>query len=240
MKQYVYICLSLLLCIPGCSWFDSAQGGDVVTQNRITADEKNKRIKEITMQGNGTVILSSDEHTTVDIEGPEAEMKNVEATIHDGHLSIKSSAKGPLTLYVMIDKDHYSDVEDINLSGAIDFKTQYPIGRERLEIEAVGSCKVKIAVDVEALEITGNDSAQFDIDGQAVSQKVELKNASHYHAGSLITEEAEIDGSGSTRFMMNVSDSIKGSLVGASILSYRGAPKIQVTTSGAASVTKVD
>ena len=130
------------------------------------------------------------------------------------------------------------DIKEIELSGAMQLNAAMIKGDE-LEIEAEGSSRVQAHVDVQELDIEGKGGTNFNISGRTVKQKVKLLGASKYNAGSLTSQEAEVKGEGSTRLMLTVAESISGELVGASILSYRGNPKITVKTTGAASVNNV-
>lgn len=129
---------------------------------------------------------------------------------------------------------------NITLSGASIVK-KCTIKGDRLDAKLSGASDATFR-DVEVTHCKINAAGASKVIGSGYAEEASFtgSGASLFHTFDLESEKLEIDLSGASSAEVTVNYSIRGRLTGASILKYKKATDVMVTTNGGAKITKVD
>ena len=127
------------------------------------------------------------------------------------------------------------ELQSIEIAGASSFTSDRDIKAEKLDIEVSGASHFDANLEV---SVSGASSAE--IGGKAVNAKIDVSGASKLSSNDeyLNTDYADVDISGASKAEIICNKNITGEASGASKLSFGGAAKADVSTSGASKVSR--
>ncbi|MBC8147155.1 MAG: DUF2807 domain-containing protein [Bacteroidetes bacterium] len=129
----------------------------------------------------------------------------------------------------------YKDLKEIELSGVVNLKNNGIIVTDKFTIDASGATDTKLGLDVQELFIEASGAASIKLEGKADTSTIKASGASEIKAYTLETQYIFANISGASDAKVNAKKEIKGSISGASDLSYLEAPEnIDIKASGAA------
>ncbi len=236
MKQFAL--LSLLILLPACDWFANSktiQGSGIKARQEYPIED----VDELKVAGSGKVILKQGDTESLVIEADDNILPHIIIEVDDGELSIHPEhnsnlrSKSGIVYYLTLKK-----IEEIELSGAVELESSL-IEAKKLEFGLSGATKVKARIKTDTLEIEGSGASKLYLEGETNKQKVEISGSTHYDAGSLQSESAEIEVSGASRVTVAVRKKLEVEASGVAVISYKGDPQVTIDSSGAASVQKV-
>lgn len=106
-------------------------------------------------------------------------------------------------------------------------------------VEVSGASEMNVAgLHASQFEATLSGASQVKSDGSAQKVQLSLSGASRLDFSHVSSQVAQIDASGASQAKIDASQEISGDLSGASNLRYSGNPKVDVSSSGASSVSK--
>ena len=132
------------------------------------------------------------------------------------------------------------DLKSIEIGGASSFSSDGDIKAEKLDIEVSGASHFDANIDCQSLEVSVSGASSAEIGGKAVNANIEVSGASKLSSNGeyLSTDYADVDLSGASTAEIICNKNITGEASGASKLSFRGAAKADVSTSGASKAVR--
>ena len=139
-----------------------------------------------------------------------------------------------LKLYITV-----VDIDDIDVSGAIEQNNKGTFKTENLEIDVSGAADINLDVDVENLTMEMSGASETTLSGTAENFEIEISGAGELQAKKLKTKNTSIDISGAGSAVVHAKKTLKVEVSGAGSVKYKGNPKIEKDISGAGSVEKL-
>lgn len=132
------------------------------------------------------------------------------------------------------------DLKSIEIGGASSFTSDGEIKAEKLDIEVSGASHFDANIDCQSLEVSVSGASSAEIGGKAVNANIEVSGASKLSSNGeyLNTDYADVDISGASTAEIICNKNITGEASGASKLSFGGAAKADVSTSGASKAVR--
>lgn len=132
------------------------------------------------------------------------------------------------------------NLQSIEIGGASSFTSDGEIKAEKLDIEVSGASHFDANIDCQSLEVSVSGASSAEIGGKAVNANIEVSGASKLSSNGeyLNTDYADVDLSGASTAEIICNKNITGEASGASKLSFRGAAKADVSTSGASKAVR--
>ncbi|MFZ4522546.1 MAG: head GIN domain-containing protein [Bacteroidales bacterium] len=132
------------------------------------------------------------------------------------------------------------DLKKIDVSGAVDIKTDGRLTVPELYIDASGASDSKMEIAVQKLTLDCSGASKMRFSGSATDVNMDLSGASDIFGYDLLVENLDIDISGAGNAQVNVSKKIHAEISGAGSVKYKGSPtEIDQSVSGAGSIKKV-
>lgn len=132
------------------------------------------------------------------------------------------------------------ELQSIEIGGASSFTSDGDIKAEKLDIEVSGASHFDANIDCQSLEVSVSGASSAEIGGKAVNANIEVSGASKLSSNGeyLNIDYADVDISGASTAEIICNKNITGEASGASKLSFRGAAKADVSTSGASKAVR--
>lgn len=132
------------------------------------------------------------------------------------------------------------ELQSIEIGGASSFTSDGDIKAEKLDIEVSGASHFDANIDCQSLEVSVSGASSAEIGGKAINAKIDVSGASKLSSNGeyLNTDYADVDLSGASTAEIICNKNITGEASGASKLSFRGAAKADVSTSGASKAVR--
>lgn len=132
------------------------------------------------------------------------------------------------------------NLQSIEIGGASSFTSDGEIKADKLDIEVSGASHFDANIDCQSLEVSVSGASSAEIGGKAVNANIEVSGASKLSSNGeyLNTDYADVDLSGASTAEIICNKNITGEASGASKLSFRGAAKADVSTSGASKAVR--
>ncbi len=154
----------------------------------------------------------------------------------DGIEIYASSFKSPFKVTALVPAS--KELENIEISGASSFSSDEEIKAEELDIEVSGASKFEANINCQSLKASVNRASSANIGGKAVNAEINVSGASKLSSENLNTDYADVDISGASKAKIICNKNITGEVSGASKLSFGGAAKADVSTSGASKAVR--
>jgi hypothetical protein len=228
--------MAMMSLLPGCDWFNSSS---MESSMSITKEERAlESFDELKIAGQFDVTLTKGNEHKIIIEANQDVMPCVATQVQNGELNVYVSnpnitISAPIVVHV-----HYNKMNEIDIAGAVMLKADR-LHAPQLDITASGASQISASIETDRLEVEGNGTSRFDLSGAAKKQKIDISGASVYNAGDLQSSEADVSASGSAHITLHAAKKILGELSGTALVSYKGSAKLDVKTTGAASISKV-
>lgn len=232
--QIKRIFLGLVIAFALNSCINTIDGNGEVTKEQRAVSSFNK----IDISGGYEVLINQGDKERLELEVDENLLEYIETETKKNTLYI--STKKPignassLKLYITV-----VDVEDIDVSGAIELKNKGTYKTETLEIDVSGAADINLDVDVENLTMDMSGASETTLSGTANNFEIEISGAGELQAKKLKTRNTTIDISGAGSAIVHAKKTLNVSVSGAGSVKYKGSPKIKKDISGAGSVEKL-
>jgi hypothetical protein len=193
---------------------------------------------KINARGGFEIEVVKGSGSSYEVIGNEEEVNSVKISISGNTIYISPAKKNTRNLNPTI-KLTMSQLNGIDLSGACEVRSDDTFPGENFELETSGASTIKIGLSVDKL--TANISGASDIKffGDAKSVDLECSGASELDWESFKITDAEVNCSGASEITMNVSNSLNGTLSGASDFEYVTKPQeFNLKSSGASNIHK--
>ncbi len=144
--------------------------------------------------------------------------------------------KGDIDIKVYASSQQYNSIE---ASGASTVSLTSKITASSYDVKLSGASKCTMHKDsdnLSSLSIEASGASKAIIKGSASKCNIEASGASAISGAQFTCEELDVDLSGASDLVINITKIAKGSLSGASILRYGGSEEFKIETSGASSI----
>ena len=138
------------------------------------------------------------------------------------------------TAEVKVSKGAEVDVEinassDLSFSSAGTSKTFINVKANSLTLASSGSSTVEAVVDVEDMKVENSGMSNVKVvSGKTGSLQVDASGSAKFNSGDVVIPTAYMIQSGSSKSLVNVSDTLKVNLVGNSTLEFKDNPYIDL------------
>lgn len=228
----VFLIFVLVSSLYSC--INSVDGnGKIVKEERTVTS-----FKKIDILGGFEVILNQGKEEKLELEVDENLLELIKTETKNNTLIIKSDksigkAKS-LKLYITV-----VDLEDIDVSGAVELSNKGTFEGENLEIDVSGAGDVDLKVDLEDLSMDMSGASETTLSGKANHFEIELSGAGELNAEKLQTRNTIIEISGAGSAVVHAKNTLRVEVSGAGSVKYKGNPKITKDISGAGSVKRL-
>lgn len=130
-----------------------------------------------------------------------------------------------------------AEFEKIEVSGAVSISSNGTLRGDDLELGSSGAADVKVSLDYDDLSCELSGASELELKGSSRTVSVRSSGASNLKLFDLEVRIMRLDLSGASEARINVSHELSVEASGASMIRYRGSPKITKTElSGASSI----
>ncbi|MCU0390140.1 MAG: DUF2807 domain-containing protein [Thermoflexibacter sp.] len=119
----------------------------------------------------------------------------------------------------------FTNLKEIDASGAGNIIGESVISGERFEAEMSGAGNLEFEVDVQNLELELSGAGNIEVSGKAKDLEVSISGAGSFRGFKLKTEDAEIRMSGVGKAEVYASEFLDAETSGVGSIRYRGEPK---------------
>ncbi len=219
----------------GCNLIGGVNGnGKVIKQDRkvgsFTAIDVSSAFKVYLTQGTtNSVIVEADENL----------MQYIEVRTEGNTLIVKSTKN----IYHAEKENIYitfTELNNIDVSGAVDIFTQGKISGQELSISTSGASDGEMELAYNKVKISSSGASKLKLTGAAEDVSVDFSGASELHAYDYTVGSMDVEISGAGEAHVNVSKSLKASISGAGDIRYKGTPVIDQHVSGAGTIKRAE
>ena len=208
--------------------------------NTSTETRKVGQFKSVRISGAFKAILVKGETSSLRIEADDNVLPRIQTYVEGGTLVIKPKDNswfhntGPMTAYIT-----FTDLEGLDVSGAVSASCESTIETTRFTLEASGASNLRLTLKVSELDADVSGASKINLSGSANQFGLDASGATSLYAFDLRTARARLDLSGASKVEISVSESLDVDASGASKVTFRGNPRSQnIEASGASKVRK--
>lgn len=222
----------LLLSFSSCFGPYIEGNGNVVERNRNVSD-----FHKIDISGGFKVYVSVANKESLKIIADENLHEHIETRVVNNRLKIENTINirraKKREIYIEL-----RSIDNISLSGAVEFKGKTLLKAETLTIDASGA--VEIILDVRAEKIICELSGACDVylSGRADKVYVEATGGVELEAFELVTDRFNLTITGAGSATVHAREKLDVKISGAARVKYKGNPDVRKNITGAASLKK--
>ena len=233
--MFISLLMGMSSLFAGCTMIGGTHGdGNVLKETRKVAT-----FDGIEVSGAFEIILKQGATEEVIVEADANLLPLIHTDVIGGTLKIET--RKPIN-HVTVMKVYITvkNLNRIDMSGAVDIKTDGRITVPELSIQSSGASDSKMEVVVQKLKLDCSGASKMRFSGSATDVNMDLSGASDIFGYDLLVENYDIDISGAGNAQINVSKKIRAEISGAGSVKYKGTPSdIDQSVSGAGSIKKV-
>ena len=209
--------------------------GDVVKED-ITLDA----FTGIDLGFHGDVILTQGSPQKVTIEGQKNIIDNIKQEIHNGtwniHFDKNVRDSKNVTVHITI-----PSLDEVTVSGSGNVSaTNKFTGIDNLDITVAGSGDVTLAYEADVTDLTLAGSGQANLSGMSNTLSIEIAGSGDVHAKDLVTNECEVQISGSGDATVHANKSLEAHIAGSGNVQYAGSATVNTQIAGSGHVNKIN
>jgi hypothetical protein len=226
---------TVVILFASCSVLGEQGNGNVQKQER-----KVPAFDAIEVSGAFDVYLSQGSTQSVIVEADENLLPLIRTEVRGSTLVIENKKpihdSKSLKVYITL-----TDLKKIEVSGAVDIKSQNKLTLTELAIEISGATDATLDLAVQKLEVSSSGGSKMKFSGMANRLDMDVSGAVDIHAFDLLAEVVSLDISGAGEAEVNVTKELSADISGAATVRYKGEPaKIETDVSGAGSIKKAN
>jgi len=215
----------------GCYYLDGVKGdGNVVKEKRDVSG-----FTELEVSGAFEVYITQGSTEGLVVEADQNLMELIVTEVRGDKLLIYTE-KGIRDAEEMSIYLDYVNLEEIDVSGAVEIKTENRMKVDNLEIGASGAAELEMSIEAETIDGDFSGASEIEFSGYADELRMDLSGASDLDAKELETKVTKLDISGAGSASVFATEELHVDASGASSVRYKGNPKVYQDTSGASSV----
>jgi len=236
MKTY-YKSFSILLISVLTLAFSSCDMGIVGNGNVEERTEDVDKFTRLDISGNFNVFLKEGKKPGLRIEADE-NLQEIIKVRQSGSLLIIDARENILrakkkNLYIT-----YTDLERVELNGAIDIRSESTIEVRSLSIFCSGASDMRLDILANKLHIDVSGATDCDLEGKVDIAELELSGAGDFNAIDMETKEMTVEMSGAGHARVHATEELNVDVSGAGSVRYKGNPEIRKSISGIGSLKR--
>ena len=193
---------------------------------------------KINARGGFEIEVVKGSGSSYEIIGSEEEVNAVKISISGNTIYISPAKKTMKNLNPIV-RLTMSELNGIDLSGACEVKSADTFPGTNFELETSGASTIKIGISVDKLTANISGASEIKFFGEAKRVDMECSGASDLDWDNLKITDAEVNCSGASEITLNVTNSLNGTLSGASDFAYVTKPQeFNLKSSGASNIHK--
>ncbi len=236
-KQVVFLSLLIffITTLPAC-FFNCVEGsGQVIRKQRLIPE-----FSFIEVQDSYDVFINQGKERMVEIEIDDNLMEKVETKVRRDKLIISTDGCIKKTtrknIYITV-----VNFEGINITGACEVTGKGKLKGEDVELEISGSGDMKLDIEAQNLETDISGSGSLVLSGNCDNHDIEISGSGRLKAFKLISNEVEVEVTGSGNCELFANYKIKAEITGSGDLLYKGNPeKVDTDVTGSGSIKQVN
>jgi hypothetical protein len=240
MRHPFLLLLLVILVFSSCRFFGGERvfGDGNVTTKSISVGS----FSSVDVSGAIKVHVKQEDRNNVKVEADENLHEFIDIYT-DGDVLVVHSKQGynlkpSRDIIVFVSAPAFRQLE---VSGACDIIGEGVLsGSQALSIKASGASSVDLELDLPSFTSDLSGASDITLKGKVNDLRIEGSGASNIKAFDLVSENAELDLSGSSDARLTANRSLKVEASGASTINYRGNAAVTQKVSGAGSVKRVD
>jgi len=237
-KTHSFFILSVLLLFIGISYSSCMMVGVKGNGNVQTEERPVTSFNKIKIGGAFEVLLRQGDKEEVEIEADDNLLEIIETSVSGKTLTVRTD-KNIRKAEVLRAYITFTDLEKLDVSGAVELKTNSPITTEKLEIEVSGAAKIDMELEVNKLVMDMIGATEIHLSGRAKDVVADISGACELNAIDLKTETFSLDANGATATEVHVTEKLTVDIAGAGSVRYKGDPKVSKDIAGAGSVKPI-
>lgn len=189
-----------------------------------------------------SAVLKYASTCSIEIEGEENILDNVNYEIKDGELKVQFDRcvrKLDTPLKFIISAPYFYGYY-LQGSGSLSIPDTLRQPGGSLTLEVLGSGDITALVDVASVNSKISGSGSIRVSGVSESQIVQVSGSGDVHGFGLASNRAEVDISGSGNANVSVKDYLKVKISGSGNVNYYGSPTLDLDVSGSGKVQKMN
>jgi hypothetical protein len=236
INQGLFILAIFMLTIySGCDVFGERGNGNVSSETRSVSF-----FNSIDVSGAFDVYITQGTAQSVIVETDENLQKLIKTKVEDNILYIET--KEPISHSTCM-KIHLTvtELKKIDVSGAVDIRTENKLTVPDLFIDGSGAADAKMDLAVQKLKIDCSGGSKIKFSGTAGEVRLDASGAVDLFAYDLVVESFYLEISGAGKAEINVTKILDAEISGAGTVRYKGNPeKVMENVSGAGSIKRAD
>lgn len=236
---------------------------DVIAEDLVQRDYAISDIAAVEVQGGGEMTIALGDQESLQIIAPRSVLERMQVDGKGSTLRIRqkgqwfwqhdeSQAKYTLTvkalravestgaIAISVKDELRTEELIIRTTGASGLTFEQLVAVERIDVRINGAGELSAPkIYAESLEIHANGAAEMTVGGEVVAQELHFNGASEYQAADLASKQATLKFAGASEATLNVSESLKATMSGASTVRYIGDPNIEKQLAGPSELVRI-
>jgi len=220
-------------CVNGLNF--ERGNGNITKQQRSVSP-----FNSIEISGGYTIYLKQDSNQSLAVEADDNLQSLIITKVEGSKLIIKNteSIRGSKSLNIYLS---VKNIKDISVSGAADIKGSGKFKMNELNFEISGSGDVNMDVDLQKLTYECSGAGKLNLTGTAETVDATISGAADINAFDLVAKSFTLSSSGAGKANINATEKLDIETSGAATVNYKGNPKsISQRNSGVSCIHKVD
>lgn len=203
--------------------------------NEIKVDD----FEQVHVSGTLDVYITLGDVNSVRLEGTEAEIARVEATVKRGELHLSQVGKNNNQNSSLIVHITMVKITGVGVSGAASIKSTMMLHATDMDVQGTGAGDINLELNCDNIKIEGTGAANITLIGTTNKLNIEATGACNISCYKLETNEIDLVATGAANVEVKAKNRLFMSATGASHVSYKGNPiNISKTVSTAAKISK--
>ncbi|MFP4227752.1 MAG: head GIN domain-containing protein [Salinivenus sp.] len=198
----------------------------------------------------GTVHLRQGEPQSVEVEGPQEVLDQLEVVVEEQTLHIRSEGSGswlrwifgtsdrletPVDVYVTV-----PTIEGLSVAGSGDIVGETPLQSSSLTLRNAGAGGFDLDLDTDEVELQGAGAGTTRLRGRTERFSAEVAGAGDVEAAELRTTTADVSVAGAGSLRLHVTDRLSAQVMGAGNVRYHGDPDVERNVMGGGTVEAIE
>lgn len=213
---------------------DSLKGdGNIVKEQRTTT-----AFSKIEIDGGYELIVSQGNNESVAVEADKNLLERITTSVSGDKLniSVNGSIYPSRKVKVYVTLINFSSLE---CNGSVQITCATPFHVDKFKLESNGSASGKLDIFATSLEAESAGSSEMIFTGKTQKSKYEIAGSGKIMALDMISEDCEIDISGSGSVSVNATSKLDIDIAGSGDVKYTGTATVKQSVAGSGSVQKL-
>lgn len=237
-------CLLLMVLLVG-PWRGAIAQDDPIRQTKEVAS-----FTEIGFSVPGTVHLRQGEPHSVEVEGPQDVLDQLEVSVDGETLHIRAEGSGSWLWWIFGESNRLETpvdvyvtaptIERLNVAGAGDIVGETPLQASSLTLRMAGAGGFDLDLDTDEVDLQVAGAGTTRLRGRAERLSAEVAGAGDLEATELKTTTADVTIAGAGGAHLYVTDRLTAQVMGTGNVRYRGGADVERSIEGAGTVEPIE